>query len=99
MKDEFGVSPGLRYNQILELSEGLTGKFEGRHIVLLLDEIRHKSFLSKLGEQSVTESVRLILVLNPKDFGSDSDLGEPLTIPDICHEPHEHVRVKFFWPV
>ena len=21
------------------------------------------------------------------------------TIPDICHEPHEHVRVKFFWPV
>ena len=20
-------------------------------------------------------------------------------IPDICHEPHEHVRVNFFWPV
>ena len=22
-----------------------------------------------------------------------------LTIPDICHEPHEHIRVIFFWPV
>ena len=20
-------------------------------------------------------------------------------IPDICHEPHEHIRVKFFCPV
>ena len=20
-------------------------------------------------------------------------------IPDICHEPHEHIRVNFFWPV
>ena len=81
MKYEIGVSPGLRSQQILELSEDLTGKFVGRQIVLLLDEIRHKSFLSKLGEQSIPESVRLILVLNPKDFGSDSDLGEPLTLP------------------
>ena len=24
---------------------------------------------------------------------------EPEAIPDICHEPHEHVRVNFFWPV
>ena len=23
----------------------------------------------------------------------------PAGIPDICHEPHEHVRVNFFWPV
>ena len=81
MKDGFGVSSGLRSKQILELCEGLTGKFEGRQIVLLLDEIHHKSFLSELGEQSIPESVRLILVLNPKDFGSDSDLGEPLTLP------------------
>ena len=79
MKYEIGVSSGLRSQQILELSEGLIGKFEGRQIVLLLDEIRHKSFLSKLGEQSVPESVSL--VLNPKDFGSDSVLGEPLTLP------------------
>ena len=21
------------------------------------------------------------------------------SIPDICHEPHEHIRVKNFWPV
>ena len=35
MKDEFGVSSGLRSQQILELSEGLIGKFEGRQIVLL----------------------------------------------------------------
>ena len=21
------------------------------------------------------------------------------SIPDICHKPHEHVRVNFFWPV
>ena len=23
----------------------------------------------------------------------------PFSIPDICHEPHEHIRVNFFWPV
>ena len=51
MKYEFGVSSGLRSQQILELSEGLTGKFEGRQIVLLLDEIHHKSFLSELGDK------------------------------------------------
>ena len=22
-----------------------------------------------------------------------------MAIPDICHERHEYVRVKFFWPV
>ena len=51
--------------------------------MLLLDEIRHKSSLSKLGEKSIPESVRLILVLNPRDFGSDSkeSLGHPLTLP------------------
>ena len=83
MKYEFGVSSGLRSQQILELSEGLTRKFKGRQIVLLLDEIRHKSSLSKLGEQSIPESVRLILVLNPRDFGSDSkeSLGHPITLP------------------
>ena len=26
-------------------------------------------------------------------------LEQPQAIPDICHEPHEHVRVNFFWPV
>ena len=35
MKYEIGVSSGLRSQQILELSEGLIGKFEGRQIVLL----------------------------------------------------------------
>ena len=24
---------------------------------------------------------------------------EGVPIPDICHEPHEHVRVNFFGPV
>ena len=35
-----------------------------------------------------------------KRFGPDFDVEVQATyIPDICHEPHEHVRVIFFWPV
>ena len=30
--------------------------------------------------------------------GIEDDVDN-VTIPDICHEPHEHIRVNFFWPV
>ena len=26
-------------------------------------------------------------------------LAQGMSIPDICHEPHEHIRVNFFWLV
>ena len=41
--------------------------YEGRQIVLLLDEIREKEWLNKLEEQNLPVSVRMILILNPKE--------------------------------
>ena len=32
--------------------------------------------------------------------GSDGcDNGDHVSIPDICHERQEYIRVNFFWPV
>ena len=33
------------------------------------------------------------------DQGDDDQGDDDQGIPDICHEPHKHVRVNFFWPV
>ena len=64
--------------QISQLSESLTERYEERQIVLLVDEIIQKALLRKLGEQSFPESVRMILILNPKV----SSKGDPHTLPD-----------------
>ena len=45
------------------------------NVALLVDEIFGKEMLSKLGDQSLPESVRMILVLNP------AGRGQPLTLP------------------
>ena len=60
--------------QLLHLTEALA-KRGGWQVVLLVDEIDYKVTLSKLGDQSIPESVRMILVLNP------AALGDPLTLP------------------
>ena len=57
LKHELGVSEGSSEDtELLRMSEVLTKKYEGRQIVLLLDEIIVKAALSKLGEQSFPES-------------------------------------------
>ena len=38
------------------------------------------------------------LAMNVNLLGS-TKTPNSMTIPDICHEPHEHVRVNFFGPV
>merc|ERR1712012_37797 len=63
--------------ELFQLSEGLTKKYEGRQIVLLVDEIDDKDLLSKLGEHIFTETLRIILILNPRE----SYKRNPLTLP------------------
>ena len=50
--------------------------------MLLVDEICNKHDLRKLGEQIFPETVRMILILNPRE----SDEGNPLTLsPSFLH--------------
>ena len=60
--------------QLLRLAEGLVKKWPGRQIILLVDEILGKDVLSKVGDQCFPESLRMILVLNPKESESESQL-------------------------
>ena len=34
-----------------------------------------------------------------ENVGEDEDRRLQRSIPDICHEPHEYIRVNFFWLV
>ena len=72
VKKEFGVSGSLDSKH---LTEAVVKRWEGRQILILVDEIYKKELLNKLEEQSFPESVRMILVLNPKMSKS------PLTLP------------------
>ena len=74
--EEFELSQSANSTKLLELCEGLSKKWEGRQIVLLVDEIFNKAMLSKLGEQRFPEFVRMVLILNP--ILSDT----PLALPD-----------------
>ena len=76
IKKEFGVSTSSDM-QLVYLTEALTKRWEGRHIVILVDEIIDKDMLIKLGDQSFPESVRMILVVNPRAFTKNV----PLTLP------------------
>ena len=76
---ELGASGWLsRDTQFQQLIKGLTKKYVGRQIVLLVDEIIDKQFLSKLKKQSFPESLRIILILNPRE-----SKGSPLSLPDF----------------
>ena len=86
MKKEFGVSESKMGVRLLDLTEALAKRWEGRQIVMLVDEIINKDMFSKLGEQCFPESVRMILVLNPDARGNyftlpPSFLHDTLTTP------------------
>ena len=51
--------------QLLRLSQTLAERRRGEQIVVLVDEIRYKTMMDKLGDESFPDSLRLILVLNP----------------------------------
>ena len=80
----FGVSISSDV-QLLHLAEALAKRWEGRQIVMLVDEISNKDMLSKLRDKSFPESVRMILVLNPRE-----SYGNPLTLPPS----YLHVTLK-----
>ena len=71
LKEEFEVCKGKESEQLLQMIEALAKRFE-----MLVDEIRTKKMLSKLKDQSLPDSVRMILVLNP----IASNEGSPLTL-------------------
>jgi len=75
LTNEFGVSRSDFEKKLLHLAEALAKKWKGRQIVMLVDEIFKKDLLNTLGDQSLPDSVRMILVLNPNAGGS------PLTLP------------------
>ena len=53
------------FSQAMSLThptEALAKRWEGRQIVMLVDEIMNKEMLSNLGEESIHQSVRMILV-------------------------------------
>ena len=79
-RDAIGLKQDI---QLLRLTEAVAKEWEGWQIVLLVDEILDKDLLSKLEDQNFPESVRMVLILNPKT--SDS----PLTLPPSRRsQPH-----------
>ena len=66
---ECGISGSKKdaHLQLLHVAEGIAKKWEGRQIILLVDEILDKEMLSQLKEQCFPESLRMILILNPKE--------------------------------
>ena len=56
----FGVSD----SSATVLAEALAKRWEGRQIVMLVDEFNSKAMLNKLVDQSFPDSVRMIFVLN-----------------------------------
>ena len=81
LKTEFRVDDS-EDTYLLQLSKGLTEKYEGRQIVLLVDEILDRKMSSKLGEQNFPESVRMILIRNPAESYEKNTLSLP---PSFLH--------------
>ena len=73
LQQEFGLPE--EPNDLLVMAEALAKRWEEHQIVMLVDEIDEKDMLSKLGDQSFPDSVRMILVLNPRTSGRQ------------CHHP------------
>jgi len=77
---EYGVSESEEEMRLLHLTEALAKRWEGRQIVILLDEIISPDImLNSLTKQSekIPDCVRLILIVNP-EFSSNL----PTTLPE-----------------
>ena len=53
----------------------------------------------KAVNQSYSLTVKLMLRVIVMMQSDDDDDCDDDSIPDICHERHEYIRVNFFWPV
>ena len=63
--NEFGVQHLKKDRQLLRMTESLANEYQGRQIVVLVDEIDSRGMMANLADQVFPESVRMILVLNP----------------------------------
>lgn len=62
---EFGVHHLKKDRQLLQIAEALANEWQGRQIVVLVDEIDSSYVMASLANQDFPKSVRMILVLNP----------------------------------
>ena len=62
---ECGIASSEPDMGLVHVTEAFSKRWEGRQVVMLLDEILDDKILLNLGDQSIPESVRLILVINP----------------------------------
>ena len=79
IRKEYGISGSEEEMQLLHLTEALAKRWEGRQIVILLDEILLPKKLNSLADHAerIPQCVKLILIVNP---WYSSDL--PTTLPE-----------------
>merc|ERR1719432_488818 len=67
IKKEYGVAESEKQMQLLHLTEALAKRWEGRLIVILVDEIFFPEMLNGLADHAerIPHCVKLILILNP----------------------------------
>ena len=61
---EFGISSESEFG-LVPLAQAVAKRFEGRKIVMLVDEITDLTAVNELNDQSVPESISMVLVVNP----------------------------------
>ena len=74
--EEFGLVRSWDRMELVHLTEALAKRWDGRQIVMLVDEITNKEMLRGLDEESIPSNVRMVMVRNPRT--SDHS---PLTLP------------------
>ena len=93
MLEEFGELCELSDDNLFHLVGELAKKYEGRQIVMLVDEIEFngegpssRDWLYELDDQSFPETVRMILVLNPAETNWSANSDTSLKMhPSILH--------------
>ena len=95
---EFGISSSRKdlHLQLLHVAEAIATKWEGRQIFLLVDEILNKEMVSQFHDQCFPESLRMILILNPKEsYRTPPTLSPTPTIPQDPKVQHVTLTVPY----
>ena len=75
IKSDFRIFGSDSTDRLIQATESLAKRWEGRNIVMLMDEIVDKDMLRHLEDDSIPKSVRMVMTVNPKESRS------PLTLP------------------
>ena len=73
--NDFGCIQVPQDKMLLHLTTAFANQWEGRNIVMVMDEISERDCFQNMKEQAFPETVRMILVLNP------TLSSHPLTLP------------------